>query len=307
LNPHTNYVAVGLFLIAGIISVVVLVMWLGKAGDTTPREAYVVQIHGNVNGLSNGSVVYYLGVNVGSVVDIVLHTEDEPMVEVHIEIQKGLPINEHTYATLVVQGVTGIGNIDLANDPNLEAPQYRHSSGVPVIPFRASGLSAFLSGSGDITVDMQRLLARLNAWAGEENRERVEGILENVRQVTGTLAAERQSIPELVTSLKEAMASLERTATRIETSVDKDWPAIADDLKKTSGHLADASARVDGWLVEHEASIERLMGPGFDDVSGLAAELHDVTEEVGRLSARLREDPSRLIYRPRTDAVVAEP
>lgn len=307
MNPHTNYVAVGLFLIVGIISVVVLVMWLGKAGDTTPREAYVVQIHGNVNGLSNGSAVYYLGVNVGSVVDIVLHTDGEPMVEVHIEIQQGLPINAHTYATLVTQGVTGIGNIDLANDPKLDTPPRRHSSGVPIIPFRASGLSAFLSGSGDLTVDMQRLLARLNAWAGEENRLRVEEILENVRQVTGTLAAERQALPEVVASLKSAMTSLERTAARIETSVADDWPAIAGDLKQTSGHLAAASSRVDGWLAEHEASIERLLGPGFEDVSGLAAELHAVTAELTRLSSRLREDPSRLIYRPRTDAVVAEP
>jgi phospholipid/cholesterol/gamma-HCH transport system substrate-binding protein len=307
LNPHTNFVAVGLFLIAGIISVMVLIMWLGKAGDATPREEYVVQIHGNVNGLSNGSAVYYLGVNVGSVVAIVLHTEDEPMVEVHIQIQKGLPITEQTYATLVTQGVTGIGNIDLANDPNLDAPQRLHQSGLRVIPFRASGLSAFLSGSGDLTVDMQRLLARLNAWAGEENRERVETILENIEVVTSTLAEERQSVPEVMGSLKDAMASLERTTARIETSVTTDWPAIAGDLKQTSGHLAAASARVDGWLAENEGSIEQLLGPGFEDASGLAAELHAVTEELTRLSARLREDPSRLIYRPRTDAVVTKP
>ncbi|MGE0621586.1 MAG: MlaD family protein [Pseudomonadales bacterium] len=307
MNPHTNYVAVGLFLIAGIISVMVLIMWLGKAGDVTPREAYVVQIHGNVNGLSNGSAVYYLGVNVGSVVGIVLHTEGEPMVEVHIEIEKGLPITAHTYATLVTQGVTGIGNIDLGNDPALDAPQQVHHSGARVIPFRASGLSAFLSGSGDISVDMQRLLARLNAWAGEENRLRVEEILENVRTLTAALAEERQTVPELAGSLKAAMASLERTTARIEKSVSNDWPAIAGDLKQTSGHLAAASARVDGWLAEHEASIERLLGPGFEDVSGLAAELHVVTEELTRLSARLREDPSRLIYRAQSDAVVVEP
>ena len=307
MNPQTNYVAVGLFLIVGIISVVVLVVWLGKAGDTTPREEYVVQIHGNVNGLSNGSAVYYLGVNVGSVVGIVLHTEDEPMVEVHIQIEKGLPITEHTYATLVTQGVTGIGNIDLANDPTLESPQVRHSTGAQIIPFRASGLSAFLSGSGDLTVDLQRFIARMNAWAGEENRKRVEEILENFRVLSGTLADERNTVPELARSLKEAVASLERTTRTIETSVSADWPAIASDLKVTAGNLASASARVDGWLATNEGSIETLLGPGLDDVSRLAAELRAVTEEVTRLSARLREDPSRLIYRAQTDAVVADP
>ena len=206
MNPHTNYVAVGLFLIAGIVSVVALVMWLGKAGDTTPRERYVVQIDGNVNGLSNGSAVYYLGVNVGSVIDIVLHTEAHPVVEVHIQIEKSLPIDETTYATLVMQGVTGIGNIDLASDPKLNQPQVTDESGLPIIPFRASGLSAFLSGSGDLTVDLQRFIARMNLWAGEENRKRVEEILENFRVVSGVLADERETVPELARSLKDALA-----------------------------------------------------------------------------------------------------
>ena len=99
MNPHTNYVAVGLFLLFGSIALVGLVMWLGKAGDTAPTSRYVVQIDGNVNGLSNGSIVRYLGVNVGSVVDILLHTDTpEPVVEVWIEIQEGLPIGDATYA-----------------------------------------------------------------------------------------------------------------------------------------------------------------------------------------------------------------
>ncbi|HEY5647518.1 MAG TPA: MlaD family protein [Pseudomonadales bacterium] len=307
MNPHTNYVAVGLFLIAGIVSVVALVMWLGKAGDTTPRERYVVQIDGNVNGLSNGSAVYYLGVNVGSVIDIVLHTEAHPVVEVHIQIEKSLPIDETTYATLVMQGVTGIGNIDLASDPKLNQPQVTDESGLPIIPFRASGLSAFLSGSGDLTVDLQRFIARMNLWAGEENRKRVEEILENFRVVSGVLADERETVPELARSLKDALASVERTARTIETSVSADWPVIAADLKTTMSNLASASARVDGWLAANEGSIEQLLGPGLDDVTRLAGELRAVTEEVTRLSARLREDPSRIIYRARTDAVVADP
>ena len=109
MNPHTNFVAVGLFLLFGSVALVGLVMWLGKAGDTTPMAGYVVEIDGPVNGLSNGSIVRYLGVNVGSVVDIVLHTESPQslIVEVWIEIQEGLPIGESTYATLVCPGGHG--------------------------------------------------------------------------------------------------------------------------------------------------------------------------------------------------------
>lgn len=308
MNPHTNYVAVGLFLLFGSISLIGLVMWLGKAGDTEPAAGYVVQIDGNVNGLSNGSIVRYLGVNVGSVVDIVLHTETpEPVVEVMIRIQEGLPIGEATYATLVAQGVTGIANIDLANDLDLARPQAMHASGVPIIPFRASGLSALLSGSGDLTVDARRLLTRLNAWAGEENRNRVENILDNVYQLSEALAAESDEIPEMVASLKVTLASLERTAQGLESAVADDWPTMADDLKLASANLAAVTGRVDGWLARNEGSVDRLLGEGLDDVAGLIADLRQAADQLNRLSARLREDPSRLIYRPAQDPVVVEP
>ncbi len=308
MNPHTNYVAVGLFLIFGCIAVVGLVMWLGKAGDTTPTATYVVQIDGNVNGLSNGSIVRYLGVNVGSVVDILLHTDSaEPVVEVWIEIADGLPIDESTYATLVAQGVTGIANIDLANNVELARPQEVHESGVPIIPFRASGLSALLSGGGDLTEGARRLIARLNAWAGEENRNRVEEILDNLQVLSESLAQESEEIPELVDSMRTTLASLERAAEGFEGVVAEDWPVIASDLKATSANLSAASSRVDGWLERNEASVERLLGEGLDDVTGLVTDLRQTAEQLNRLSVRLREDPSRLIYRPAQDPVVAEP
>ena len=308
MNPHTNYVAVGLFLLIGSIALVGLIMWLGKAGDTTPRAGYVVQIDGNVNGLSNGSVVRYLGVNVGSVVDILLHTNvTRPVVEVFIEIEQDLPIGEATYATLVVQGVTGIANIDLANDEELGRPQEVHESGVPIIPFRASGLSALLSGSGDIATDARRLLARLNAWAGEENRLQAEEILENLRILSESLASQSAEVPELIASLKGTLASLERASEGLETAIADDWPVIATELKATSANLSTASSRVDGWLERNEESVDRFLGEGLNDVSGLVVDLRQVSQELDRLAARLREDPSRLIYRPQQDPVVAEP
>ena len=308
MNPHTNFVAVGLFLLFGSIALVGLVMWLGKAGDTTPMTGYVVQIDGPVNGLSNGSIVRYLGVNVGSVVDIVLHMDSaEPVVEVWIEIREGLPIGETTYATLVAQGVTGIANVDLANDPELTRPQMIHESGLPIIPFRASGLSALLSGGGDLAEGVRRLVTRLNAWAGEENRARIEEIIENLAVLSETLAAEGDEIPELVDSLKKTLASIERTAQGLEGVVRDDWPVIAEDLKSTSANLSAASARVDGWLERNEEGVDRLLGEGLDEVTGLVSDMRQAAEQLNRLSSRLREDPSRLIYRPAQDPVVVEP
>jgi phospholipid/cholesterol/gamma-HCH transport system substrate-binding protein len=307
LNPHTNYLAVGFFLLLGIVVTVILVIWLGQAGDNTPKAQYVVQIDREVNGLSNGSSVRYFGVAVGSVVDIRLHTVGASHVDVLIDIQDDIPIDESTYATLVVQGVTGIANVDLGTDPERPRPLIMDPSGLQIIPFRATGLSAMLAGSGDLTLDARRLLAQLNAWTDAENLQRVRNILANIEGVSETIADQREEIPELVATLKSAVGSLERTAQGLEGIIDDDWPVIANDLKATSENLRTVSTRVDGWLEANDENVERLLGEGLESVSQLVVDLSRTADELTRLSVKLRENPSRIIYRAQRDPVVAEP
>jgi phospholipid/cholesterol/gamma-HCH transport system substrate-binding protein len=307
LNPHTNYLAVGFFLLLGVIVTVILVVWLGRAGDTTARAQYAVQIDREVNGLSNGSAVRFLGVNVGSVVSISLHADVGPHVDVVIEIQDDIPIDEATYATLVVQGVTGIANIDLGSDATRARPVVTNPDGLQVIPFRATGLSAALAGSGDIATDVRRLLGQLIAWTDEENLERIRNILANAESVSQTLAEQREEIPELVARISSTARTLERTAHGLESIVDDDWPVIAGDLKATSANLRSVSTRVDGWLAANDENVDRMLGEGLDAVSALVVDLRETADELTRLSARLREDPSRIIYRTQHDPVVAEP
>jgi hypothetical protein len=93
----------------------------------------------------------------------------------------------------------------------------------------------------------------------------------------------------------------------LEGVVQEDWPVIAADLKSTSANLSAASARVDGWLERNEENVDRLLGEGLDEVTGLVSDMRQAAEQLNRLSSRLREDPSRLIYRPAQDPVVVEP
>lgn len=307
MNPHTNYLAVGVFLLLGVGAMVFLIVWLGQAGDTTPKASYVVQIRGAVNGLGAGSVVRYLGVDVGNVTTITLQKDAIPFVEVLIEIDSEVPVDKNTYATLVVQGVTGIANIDLGSRHGATESLAIHSSGVPLIPFRATGLSAALASSGDLTTDARRLLAQLNALTSASNLERIESTLANLDTFSSHLAARSEDIPTLLSSLKSAAAKLREAAAGAQSAIADDWPEIAGDLKATSANLLAASRRVDSLLGGNQESIDQLLGTGPDSLPALIANLNDAAARLSRLSTRLAEDPSRLVYRGRHDPVVAEP
>ena len=307
MNPQINYFAVGVFLLFGVTMLIVLVLWLGGKGENTVTEQYMVQIRSEVNGLGNGSTVRFLGVDVGAVLEITLYTTDSPFVEVLIEVREGLPIDQTTYATLVVQGVTGIANIDLGVDPAGTGPRVTNRNGVPVIPFRETGLSAVLAGGGDITSGARQLLNQLNAWTDEENLQRVRVILADIESVTNVVAEERNQIPVMVSSLKTTISRMEDTTERLQRVVADDLPVISKDLKASSQRLASISTRVDGWLEKNEQSVDRVLGEGLVSMSALVSELRDVSSELSRLSARLREDPSRLVYKAKRDPVVVDP
>ena len=307
MNPHTNYLAVGLFVLVGISTVVVLILWFGGNGESTPTTRYIVPIYSEVNGLSKGSAVRFLGVDVGAVSDISLHTSVAPFVEVLIDVRNDLPIGETTYATLVIQGVTGIANIDLGNDSGQTNRPEANIDGVPLIPFRATGLSAALADSGNITQGLQQFMTRLNAWTSDGNLDRATRILEDLEALTSVLSEQRKDIPDIVATLQRSVTGMEQLVGGLTAVAENDLPVIASDLKETSHRLAGISSRVDAWLTGNDDNINQLLGDGFGSMTMLVDDLRLVAQELSRLTTKLREDPARLIHRSRHDPVVAEP
>ena len=296
-----------MFLLLGLTALVVLILWLGQQGKRDPTRQYSVQIETDVNGLANGSTVRYLGVSVGTVLNIALESGVNPHVEVLIAVQQDLPINETTYATLVVQGVTGIAIIDLGSDAKRPQPRATNATGIPVIPFRSTGLSAVLAGGGEIANGAQQLIAQLNTWSSDENLNRVQTILEDIDKFTEALANQREQIPQIVASLNSFSTRIDTVSKLLETTLTENLPGISADLKHTSEKLSSITTKIDGLLAENEGDIDRLLGEGFASTSDLVIDLKALADNLSDLSRELREDPSRLVYRARHDPVVAQP
>ena len=67
-------------------------------------------------GLTTGSPVRYLGVDVGKVVHIMLDPQQPKRVRVVADIDSSAPIDGRTLASSSLQGVTGLLFIDLEQD-----------------------------------------------------------------------------------------------------------------------------------------------------------------------------------------------
>src|ERR1700722_2973212 len=90
--------------------------WDTDSRDKRTYERYEIYFPGTVSGLSAGSSVRYLGVDVGKVVRIMIDPKQRNRVLVIADIESTAPIDGRTQASLSLQGITGLLFIDLQQD-----------------------------------------------------------------------------------------------------------------------------------------------------------------------------------------------
>src|SRR5271167_3318087 len=121
MDRDTNYVAVGAFVLLVIAMAVSFVYWYTDQRDKRTYQRYEIYFPGTVSGLSPGSPVRYLGVDVGRVGRILIDPQQRNRVLVLADIEANAPIDGRTRASLSLQGITGLLYIDLKQDGNAGA------------------------------------------------------------------------------------------------------------------------------------------------------------------------------------------
>jgi phospholipid/cholesterol/gamma-HCH transport system substrate-binding protein len=103
--------AVGLFIIAGIVCLGYLSVKLGKMEIVGERGYEIYGIFSNVGGLKVGASVEIAGVNVGRVKSIAL---DDYQANVVLNLPKGLKIQEDAIVSVKTKGLVGEKYIEIA-------------------------------------------------------------------------------------------------------------------------------------------------------------------------------------------------
>ena len=102
--------AVGLFIIAGILCLGYLSVKLGKMEIMGERGYEIYGVFSNIGGLKVGSSIEIAGVNVGRVKSIVL---DDFQARVVLNFPKDLPIQEDAIASIKTRGLIGEKYIEI--------------------------------------------------------------------------------------------------------------------------------------------------------------------------------------------------
>src|SRR5580704_14566693 len=111
-----NYVAVGAFVLLVTAMALSFVLWYTNQHEKRIYLRYEIYFQGSVSGLTPGSPVRYLGVDVGKVSRIMIDPQQRNRVLVIADIEANTPIDPRTRASLSLQGITGLLYINLKQD-----------------------------------------------------------------------------------------------------------------------------------------------------------------------------------------------
>lgn len=300
-----------MFVSVAIAAFIFFVVWLtGRTGEQDLTR-YTLLFHKDVSGLNVGGPVKYMGMKVGTVVMMDIERSDGVKIRVDIDILTSTPVDSGTFASLALQGITGVAVVNLETEQGEHPPlDVFPDRDYPIIPVRIVGFSALMSNAPEIMNKLNNILGQAEKILGEENQSAIAATLENVQVLTETLAAEREAIGALPNNLNATIADIQATVRQLQGMISELQPGInstIENVNQSSKNLASLTGRVDGMLQEHEQDIGRFIEDGLAEAPALMKQTRQVLRDLEKMLQDLQDGPSQLIYRHDENSVEIEP
>ena len=300
MDRDANYFAVGAFVLLVIAMGVSFVFWYTDQQDRHSYQRYEIYFNGSVSGLTAGSPVRYLGVDVGKVFRIMIDPQQRNRVQVIADIETSAPIDSRTRASLSLQGITGLLFIDLEQDPKVHSTaELAQGLHYPVIASGQSNIEALLSSLPDLTEHTVELVNRFNQVFSDDNVKAITETLDNARQASARLPNTLRDLQELVTDVRHTMQGVQGATVDLRAVITAATPGVeaaVGNIQKISDNLERTSERLDGFVAENQPGLSRFTKQSLPELEQLLRESRQAAREFRDLSRSLKANPSQLIY-----------
>ncbi|HEX3603498.1 MAG TPA: MlaD family protein [Steroidobacteraceae bacterium] len=300
MDRDANYVAVGAFVLLVVAMAVSFVFWYTDQQDKRSYQRYEIYFPGSVSGLTAGSPVRYLGVDVGKVVRIKLDPQQHKTVQVIADIDSTAPIDDRTRASLSLQGVTGLLFVDLEQDPKAESTGVMaQGQNYPMIRSRRSDFDVLLSNLPELTTHLVELADHFNNIFSDENVRALKETLDNARLASERLPGTVREVQQLVADVRRTTQEVQGTVAELRgviTDASPDLKTAFANIRQISDNLAKTTTRLNAFVAENEPGYSRFSKQSLPEFEQLLRESRQAVRDFRDLSRSLKQNPSQLIY-----------
>lgn len=277
METKANYVAVGAFVLACMLGMVVALLWLAGTQYSQEFKYYQTYFSGSVTGLGNGTPVRYNGIDVGRISKLKFDPENPKRVIVVMEVDPTLKLHEDSVASIASMGLTGGSYVEIEGGTK-KAPFLKAKPGqeYPVIRSAPSTLQQLAESAPRLVAKFNHIGDELSALFDDKNRAAIRRILANLDKTTGVIAGRSDDLDATLRNLDTASRGLNTTLARAD-----------DALINISKLSRDADSAIGG---DTGAQLAELISQSRSMVSSL-----------DRLSNTLQNQPTKLLFGDRRE------
>ena len=293
METKANYVLIGAFTLVISIFGLLFALWAANWSSEREWDTYRIVFNEAVTGLFEGGSVRYNGITVGTIEHLRLAPNDPRKVLAQVRIASGTPIKTDTHAKISQDGLTGPTFIQLSGgSPNAPLLASNDRDEVPTIATEPSALQ-------NIADTANRLVTRMDEVLSEQNVKRISDSLENIEQLTGAVAAQREDLGQLIVNAREASEQLKLTMQttngaieRLDRDVIRNLPALVEKLDRTLAELESVSTNANAMINENRAPLASFTQNGLQQVGPALSELRGLVRDLRRVASRLDNNPA---------------
>jgi len=238
METKANYVAVGAFVLACMLGLVITMLWLAGIQYSQEFAYYQTNFTGPVTGLGKGTTVRYNGIEVGRVDALRFDPNDPQVVIVTLQMQPHLGIRVDSVASIESQGLTGGSYVEITGgSKNAALLERQEGQRYAVIKSKPSTLQQLATGAPELLAKLNKAADRLNGVLTKENQEAFTHILANLDESTSMLARRSGDIDASIVNFSVASKALPHTVADADASVKKfgQLSSDTDDFVKGEG------------------------------------------------------------------------
>jgi phospholipid/cholesterol/gamma-HCH transport system substrate-binding protein len=276
METKANYVAVGAFVMACVLGLVVALMWLAGAQYSEEYSYYKTDFIGPVTGLGKGTPVRFNGIDVGHVSKLDFDPDDPKKVIVTMQVDQALQLHSDSIASIASEGLTGGSYVEIDGGSN-SAPvlKPRFWGEYPTLKSKQSTLQELEQSAPLLMAKINHIADRLNEVLSDKNLKSFSDTLANLRDMTAALDRHTGDIEKTLTNVASASGTL---------NVD------LGDLHTVLGHADVTVQKIDRLTDDADTAVNSA------ELGRLVAETRELVKSVTHLSDQLDHEPTRLIF-----------
>ena len=295
MNNRAYALMTGLFILALGAGLVLAALWL--TGNRQETQPYVVTTTDSVYGLMPESSVYYRGIKVGKVRSIRFAKNNPRQIRIRIAIDRNVPIMQDAYASLKLQGVTGLSQLALEDQGESQQPLQTSAANPAEIPMHKSLFDKLSTQGNTLIQRVTSITESLNQLLNQDTQTHIKNIVAQADTLTRSMAnltdklnSSADQLPAVSQKLDRNMDSFNQLLTNL-NQLTQDAHQVAqrvESLTRNANSLTRSGAKV-GQQVSQDT---------IPALNATLEQMRQASKSLSDLAESLRRNPRQFITGP---------